>query len=51
MRLNVENLTIQEQLQEFDQWLTARLDRIKIQKSLIMKLHHYVIVSPPYLLS
>lgn len=29
MRLNAENLTIQEQLKEFDQWLTARLDRIK----------------------
>lgn len=29
MRLNAENLTTQEQLEEFDQWLTAKLDKIK----------------------
>jgi len=29
MKLNAENLSIQEQLAEFDQWLTARLDKIK----------------------
>lgn len=29
MRLNAENLTTQEQLKEFDQWLTAKLDKIK----------------------
>lgn len=29
MRLKAENLTTQEKLQEFDQWLTAKLDKIK----------------------
>lgn len=29
MRLNAENLSIQGQLAEFDQWLTAKLDKIK----------------------
>ncbi|MBA5603212.1 hypothetical protein H1224_19365 [Pectobacterium aroidearum] len=29
MRLRTENLEISEQLAEFDQWLTAKLDRIK----------------------
>src|SRR5690606_7322590 len=29
MKLNAENLSIQEQLAEFDQWLTAKLDKIK----------------------
>lgn len=28
MRLNAENLTTQEQLEEFDQWLTAKLGRV-----------------------
>lgn len=29
MKLNTENLTTPEQLKEFDQWLTAKLDKIK----------------------
>ena len=29
MRLRPENLSPTEQLQEFDQWMTARLERIK----------------------
>lgn len=52
MRLNAENLSTQEQLEEFDQWLTAKLDRIKDSEkfnSEIISLCNCISTLSPYL--
>ena len=52
MRLNAENLSTQQQLEEFDQWLTAKLDRIKDSEkfnSEIISLCNCISTLSPYL--
>ncbi|MDO7440343.1 hypothetical protein Q5X54_08630 [Acinetobacter baumannii] len=52
MRLNAENLSTTEQLEEFDQWLTAKLDKIKDSvkfNSEITSLCNCISILSPYL--